>query len=183
VVQHVPGPESCTTPAATPGAYAVEDQTAVVGSHEAANRTGSTVLETAYNETASITDTLDPDVILDPLVTTDDLLDTSSYAPETEYPQQAGEEDHTISIGSAAGSDQLGTRSLESSERRWWLTIEFKGQWDLQYLPPKSATVTCMETATQDGCKGNHEEQLRMAEAFRAVMFDYKGPRQPHARC
>jgi hypothetical protein len=89
----------------------VEDQPAVVGSHEAANRTGS--LEAAYNETASITGTLDPDVILDPLVTTDDLLDTSSYAPEAEYPQQAGEEDHTISIGSAAGSDQLGTRSLE----------------------------------------------------------------------
>jgi hypothetical protein len=47
-----------------------------------------------------------------------DLLDKASYAPEAKYPQQAGEEDRTISTGSAAGSDQFGTRSLEPSERR-----------------------------------------------------------------
>jgi hypothetical protein len=152
-VQHVTGPESCITPAATPAGNAVEDQPAVVGSHEASNGTGPIHLEIddrAY-ETASITDTPDPDIvpscgvqgphqdlqdpgtwqrstvplssantdpILDPLVTTDDLLDKASYAPEAKYPQQAGEEDRTISTGSAAGSDQFGTRSLEPSERR-----------------------------------------------------------------
>ena len=66
VVQYVTGPESCITPAATPG-YAVDDQPAVVGSLEATNRTGSTVLEIGnrtYNETTSITDTLDPNVVL-----------------------------------------------------------------------------------------------------------------------
>jgi hypothetical protein len=96
----------------------------VVGSHEAANRAGPTHLEIddgASNETASITDTLDPDIvpscgvqgshqdvqdprtwqrctvplssantdpILDPLVTTDDLLGKASYAPEAKYPEQ-----------------------------------------------------------------------------------------------
>lgn len=45
VVQQVTGPESCITPAATPAGYAVDDQPALVGSHEVAHRTGSTVLE------------------------------------------------------------------------------------------------------------------------------------------
>ena len=64
-VQHVTGPESCITPAATPAGYAVEDQPTVVGSHEAASRTASTLLEIdsrANNKTASIKDTLDPDI-------------------------------------------------------------------------------------------------------------------------
>jgi hypothetical protein len=153
-VQHVTGPEPCITPAATPAGYAVEDQPPVVGSHEAANGAGPTHLEIddrAYNETASITDTPDPDIvpsckvqgshqdvqdprtwqrctvplssanadpIHDPLVTTDDLVGKASYAPEVKYPQQTGEEDRTIPIGPAAGSDQFGTRSLEPSERR-----------------------------------------------------------------
>ena len=103
-------------------------------------------------ETASIIDTLDPDIvpsygvqgphqdvqdprtwqrctvplissantdpILDPLVTTDDLLGKASYPPEGKYPQQTGEEDRTIPIGPATSSDQFGTRSLEPSERR-----------------------------------------------------------------
>ena len=160
-MQHVTGPESCITPAATPAGYAVDDQPAVVSSDEAANGTGPSVLEIddrAYNETASIIDTPDPDIVpscgvqgphqdvqnlgtwqrctvplssantdpvLDPLVTTDDLLDIASNAPETKYPQQAGEEDGTIPIGPAAGSDQFGTRSLEPSERRTAETLPY----------------------------------------------------------
>ena len=148
LVQQVSGPECCITPAATPAGYAVDDQPALVGSHEVAHRTGTTVLEIdcrAYNETTSITDPLDSDLALsswvegphqdvqnpgtgqhcavpprstdadpfpDPFAISDDLGKPS-------YAQPAGEEDGSISISAgAAGSDQLGTRSLQHSERR-----------------------------------------------------------------
>jgi hypothetical protein len=65
------------------------------------------------------------DPILDPLVTTDDLLDLASYVPEAKYPQQAGEEDGSIPIGPTTSSDQFRTRSLEPSECRTAETLPY----------------------------------------------------------
>jgi hypothetical protein len=67
VVRQATSPESCITPAATPAGYALDDRPALAGSHEVAQRTGSTTLEIddrEYNDAASVTDTIDSDLVL-----------------------------------------------------------------------------------------------------------------------
>jgi hypothetical protein len=143
-VQPITGPESCITPAATPAAYALEDQPALVGSNEVARRTCRTVLaiDNRACETTSITGTLDSYLLLGSEV---EGLYQDAQNPGTGQhcaePLSSPDADplpdpfpdpfaicddlrkysytHSLPIRpGTSGSDRFGTRSLQHSERR-----------------------------------------------------------------